>query len=74
MIRLTRRVTDRGQPVATLSPVDMTGQSIEARLNQLRAEGVVTGTGKPLSRMQEPVVIRGRPLSETIIEDREDRF
>ncbi|MYN67369.1 MAG: hypothetical protein F4X11_20460 [Acidobacteria bacterium] len=71
---MTRRVTGRGQPVATLSPVDMTGQSIDARLNQLRAEGVVTGTGKPLSRMHEPVVIRGRPLSETIIEDREDRF
>ena len=52
----------------------MTGQSIEARLDRLRAEGVVTGTGKPLSRMHEPVVMKGRPLSETISEDREDRF
>ena len=71
---MTRRATDRGQPVATVTPVDMTGRFIEACLNQLRAEGVVTGTGKPLSRMHEPVVMRGRPLSETIIEDREDRF
>ena len=72
---MTRRVTDRGQPVATVTPVDMIGQSIEAlRLNQLRAEGIVTGTGKPLSRLHAPVAMRGRPLSETIIEDREDRF
>ena len=71
---MTRRVIDRGQPVATVTPVDMTSQSIEARLNQVRAEGVVTGTGKPLPRMHEPVIMRGRPLSKTIIEDREDRF
>lgn len=71
---MTRRVIDRGQPVATVTPVDMTSQSIEARLNQLRAEGVVTGTGKPLPRMHEPVIMRGRSLSKTIIEDREDRF
>ena len=68
----TLTITDRGRPVATVTPVDMTGQSLEARLDQLRAD--VTGTGKPLSRVHKPVVMRGRPLSETIIEDREDRF
>ena len=70
----TLTITDRGRPVAIVTPVDMTGQSIEARLDRLRAEGVVTGTGKPLSRVPKPTVVRGRPLSETIIEDREDRF
>ena len=70
----TLTITDRGRPVATVTPVHMTGQSIEARLDQLRAEGVVTGTGKPLRRVPKPIVVRGRPLSETIIEDREDRF
>ncbi len=70
----TLTITDRGRPVATVTPVDMTGQSIEARLERLRAEGVVTGTGKPLSRVHNPVVLKGRPLSEIIIEDREDRF
>jgi hypothetical protein len=52
----------------------MADQSVEARFARLRAEGVVTGTGKPLSPVHEPIVMRGRPLSETIIEDREDRF
>ena len=70
----TLTITDRGRPIATVTPVDMTGQSIEARLERLRAEGVVTGTGKPLSRAHNPVVLKGRPLSEIIIEDREDRF
>jgi prevent-host-death family protein len=70
--RLT--ITDRGRPVATVTPVDMAGQSLEARLDRLRAEGVVTGTGKPLSGMHKPVVLKGRPLSEVIMEDREDRF
>lgn len=70
----TLTITDRGRPVATVTPVDTTGQSIEARLDQLRAEGVVTGTGKPLRRVSKPIVVRGRPLSETISEDREDRF
>ncbi len=70
----TLTITDRGRPVATVTPVDMTGQSIEARLERLRAEGVVTGTGKPLSRVHNPVDLKGRPLSEIIIEDREDRF
>ena len=70
----TLTITDRGRPVATVTPVHVTGQSIEARLDQLRAEGVVTGTGKPLRRVPKPIVVRGRPLSETIIEDREDRF
>jgi prevent-host-death family protein len=70
----TLTITDRGRPVATVTPVDMADQSVEARLARLRAEGVVTGTGKPLSRVRKPVVMRGRPLSETIMEDREDRF
>lgn len=43
----TLTITDRGRPGAKVTPADMTGQSIEARLDQLRAEGVVTGTGKP---------------------------
>ena len=70
----TLTITDRGRPVATVTPADMTGQSLEARLDRLRAEGVVTGTGQPLSRVHKPAVLKGRPLSEIIIEDREDRF
>lgn len=70
----TLTITDRGRPVATVTPVDMSGQSLEARLNQLRAEGVVTGTGKPLSRVVSRMDGRGQAFADAISEDREDRF
>ena len=70
----TLTITDRGRPVAVVTPVDTTGQSIEARLDRLRAEGVVTGAGKALPSLVNPIAGRGRPFSETIVEDREDRF
>ena len=67
-------ITDRGRPVAVVTPIDTTGQSIETRLDRLRAEGVVTGAGKALPSLVNPIAGRGRPFSETIVEDREDRF
>ncbi len=69
----TLTITDRGRPVATVTPVDMAG-SLEARLDQLRAEGVVTGTGKPLVRVVSPMDGRGHSFADAISEDREDRF
>ncbi len=70
----TLTITDRGRPVATVAPVAMTGQSVEARLERLRAEGVVTGSGESLPPATDPIAGRGRPFSETIVEEREDRF
>jgi len=70
----TLTVTDRGRPVATIAPVDMTGQSTAARLARLRAEGTVTGVGRPLPRIASPAEARGRLVSETIVEEREDRL
>ena len=70
----TLTITDRGQPVATVTAADMQAQSLEERLARLRAEGVVTGTGKPLPRVVNPIVGRGPLFSKTIGDDREDRF
>ena len=70
----TLTVTDRGVPVATIAPVDMTGQSTEARLSRLRAEGTLTGTGRPLPRVASQIEGRGPLFSETIAEEREDRL
>ncbi len=70
----TLTITDRGRPVATVTPVDMAGQSLEARLDQLRAEGVVTGTGKPLSRVVSRMDGRGHAFADAVSEGREDRF
>lgn len=70
----TLTVTDRGRPVAMIAPVDMTGQSTEARLARLRAEGTVTGTGRPLPRAVGQIASRRPLFSETIAEEREDRL
>ena len=67
-------ITDRGRPVATIAPVDMTGQSIAARLARLRSEGAVTGTGRPLPRVVSQIAGRGPLFAETIVEEREERL
>lgn len=70
----TLTITDRGRPVATVTPVEMTGQSVETRLERLRAEGTVTGIGQSLPPVANPISGQGRSFSQTIAEDREDRF
>ncbi len=70
----TLTITDRGRPVATVAPLDMTGRSVAARLARLRAEGVITGAGRPLPRIVHQIEGRGPLFSETIVEEREDRI
>jgi prevent-host-death family protein len=67
-------VTKRGRPVAELRPVTPARGELELRLQELGAEGLLAlpiGNG---STDFPPVVLPGGPLSETVIEDREDRF
>jgi len=67
-------VTERGSPVAEIRPLERARDEDEARRDVLAALGVLTkGSGPPLGRFA-PVGVRGRPLSRTLIEDREDRF
>ena len=67
-------VTDRGRPVAELRPIARSKDDRQAVLEDLEARGVITlPRGGPLRRIR-PAVVRGRPLSETLLEDREDRF
>ena len=67
-------VTERGAPVAEIRPLPTSGKTEKARLDELVARGTLTReTRKKLSSFR-PIRIAGRPLSETIIEDREDRF
>jgi hypothetical protein len=57
------------------SGTDLRMEPIErARLEELVALGVLAGgSGRPLTPF-EPVAVRGRPVSETLLEDRQDRF
>ncbi|HXO20638.1 MAG TPA: type II toxin-antitoxin system prevent-host-death family antitoxin [Thermoanaerobaculia bacterium] len=67
-------VTERGRPVAELRPVPLGKTEEEARLDELAALGALQrGTGGPLKPLT-PIQVAGRPLSETLLDDREDRL
>lgn len=66
-------VTDRGQPVAELRPIEGEG-GIDSLLAELEAKGVVTRpTTKSLTPFR-PIRGRGQPLADAVREDRGDRF
>jgi prevent-host-death family protein len=66
-------VTDRGQPVAELRPINAeTGQ--DAVLARLATRGIVRRPTRKRLATFRPIAGRGRPLSTAVIDDREDRF
>jgi prevent-host-death family protein len=66
-------VTDRGQPIAELRPLE-SGTGIDAVLARLKAVGAVTRiVDKPLAPFRQ-VESRGRSAAAAILEGREDRF
>ena len=67
-------VTERGEPVAELRPLPTGRKSEKARLDELVARGTLTRESRKTLSSFRPIRIAGLPLSETIIEDREDRF
>ena len=66
-------LTERGQPIAVIKPITQAPEP-QAVLNRLAEEGLITlPTRKgPLPRF-EPVRVSGKPVSQTIIDDRDDR-
>lgn len=66
-------LTERGQPIAVIKPIKDERES-GAALKRMADEGLVTlpTRNAPLPRFQ-PVPISGTPLSQTIIDDRDDR-
>jgi prevent-host-death family protein len=76
-VRAGREVvlTERGRPIAVIKPIK-TEVTEEAALKAMADEGLLTLPSRkgpmPPPRWR-PVKVRGRPLSQTIIEDREDR-
>ena len=71
---MTLVVTERGEPVAELRPLDRASSPEEARLVRLMAAGVVTRQVKRRLAPFRAVRSAGPPLSQAVIEDREDRF
>ena len=66
-------LTERGRPIAVIKPIEDPHEP-DAALKRMAAEGLITlPTRKgPLPRF-EPAPITGGPLSQTVIDDREDR-
>jgi prevent-host-death family protein len=69
-------LTERGQPIAVIKPIKEE-QAVDATLKRMADEGLITLPSRkgPLpSPRWKPIRLKGKPLSQTIIEDREDRF
>lgn len=69
----TLLVTERGEPVAELRPLqaDKSLTKVLAKLSSTRA---VTLPHRKVMAAFRPIQSRGRPLSDAVREDREDRF
>jgi prevent-host-death family protein len=66
-------VTDRGKPVARLVPPEPepeTTYSVEDLLKRLEAEGHLQRGTRPFRRFK-PIRVRGKPMSQMILEDRD---
>lgn len=68
-------LTERGRPVAIIKPV-REERSEEAALKAMADEGLITLPSRkaptPAPRWK-PVTVKGKPVSQTIIDDRDDR-
>jgi prevent-host-death family protein len=65
-------ITDRGQPVAKVTPPDpeeVHEDSLEKRLRELEAQGYIQ-LAKGRMKKFKPIPSRGKPASQMIIEDR----
>jgi prevent-host-death family protein len=68
-------LTERGKPIAVIKPLE-TETNVDAAIRRLEAEGVLRRgpkSGKPMPIWRSPVRIKGKPISQTIGEEREER-
>lgn len=67
-------LTERGKPIAVIKPLEHT-KDVDAVIGRLEAEGILRPALKrgPMPIWRSPVRIRGKPLSETIREERDER-
>ena len=68
-------LTERGKPIAVIKPLQ-TEDKLEATLQRLEAEGFLrrgSKSGNPMPVWRSPVRIKGKPISQTISEERDER-
>ena len=68
-------LTERGKPIAVIKPLQRE-QSTDAAIKRLRGEGLLRSgpnSGKSMPVWRAPVRIKGKPVAETIREERDER-
>lgn len=66
-------VTERGTPVAIIKPL-IKEETSENKIRRLEEQGILRRAIKKNIPVGRPITITGKPLSETVIEGRKDRF
>jgi prevent-host-death family protein len=68
-------LTERGQPIAVIKPIK-TRDALEIAIQAMVDEGFLKPASRkgptPVPRWR-PVKVKGKPLSQTVIDEREDR-
>jgi len=68
-------LTERGKAIAVIKPLEP-NDNLETTLRRLEAEGLLwrgPKSGKPMPVWRSPVRIKGKPISQTISEERDER-
>jgi len=68
-------LTERGKPIAVIKPLERE-ENLEATIRRLEAEGILRPAlkrGPMPAPSWKPVRIKGKPLSQTISEERDER-
>jgi len=68
-------LTERGQPIAVIKPIREQNTQ-DVALRRMAEDGLITlpSRKRPMPRRRwRPVKIKGKPLSQAVLEDREDR-
>jgi prevent-host-death family protein len=78
-LRLVRQgetivITDRGEPVAELRPLEPARSDLTKKLQRLVARGSISLPKRDIRSVRPPLRLPGVSLSDAIAEDREDRF
>ena len=66
-------VTERGNPVAVIKPL-MKGGTPDDKIKSMEDQGILRRAVKGKLPLGRTIGIAGKPLSETMIEGREERF
>ncbi len=68
-------LTERGKPIAVIKHLEQE-KSVDAAMRHIKAEGVLRRgpkSEKPMPVWRSPVRIKGKPIADTISEERDER-